>query len=148
MSFQQAITAALGIILLNLLIGHFFAPTGIMITPVILIASTALIVFNTRDKKPVLMSLLVLLMIILNDIGLKLYAGGAHDKEGQAWVHFMLFLGLIPSFFIMTRSILKSEEFALEQKIVSIFLFPLVISAHLFFFSDLGIGRYFWYDWN
>lgn len=134
------------IVITNALSGHFLAPSGILLTPFVVIAITSLIAFRTKNLRLVTKSILVFLLISLNDISLKLFAGGMHDGQGLGWMHFMLFLGLLPSFIILLISILANE--LILSKVLALLLFPSLIALHLYFFNDLGLGRYYSYSWN
>ncbi|WP_242928632.1 hypothetical protein [Pontibacter vulgaris] len=144
----KSISIATGVIILNLLLGHFFAPTGIMLTPVALIIATVLIVFGTKDLKPIFITLAILGLIIFHDVGLKLYSGGTHDRQGLGWLHLMLFMGLIPSYILTVVGIVRNKKTNWTEKSISIIIFPLLMAGHLYLFSDLGLGRHYWYDWN
>lgn len=145
-------TTALGlatlIVVLNGLIGHFFAPNGIMLTPIVLTISTSLVCFGTKNIKIIFISALTYLFVALNDISIKLYSGGSHDNEGLGWVHLLLFVGLVPTFGILLATVLKHKEETVTNKIIAVVLFIGLIAGHLQIFSNLGLGRYYWYDWN
>ncbi len=148
MSSKNTILLNLGLVFLNIIIGHFFAPNGILITPILIIVTTLSTCFLSISLKPIWKSLLCVTYVFINDFGIKLYSGGSHDNEGLGWIHLMMFLGLIPSFIILFYSILKNHEASIIEKIVSICLYPILITIHLNLFSNLGLGRYYWYDWN
>lgn len=143
---------ALGIatltVILNGLIGHFFAPNGIMLTPIILTITSSLICFGTKNIRVIFISILNFLFVALNDISIKLYSGGTHDNEGLGWVHLLLFVGLVPTFGILLSSVLKRDDEKSINKIVAIILFVGLIAIHLQLFSNLGLGRHYWYEWN
>jgi len=145
-------TTALGlatlIVVLNGLIGHFFAPNGIMLTPIVLTITTSLVCFGTKNIKIIFISALTYLFVALNDISIKLYSGGSHDNEGLGWVHLLLFVGLVPTFGILLATVLKHKEETVTNKIIAVVLFIGLIAGHLQIFSNLGLGRYYWYDWN
>lgn len=145
-------TTALGLatltIILNGLIGHFFAPNGIMLTPVVLTITTSLVCFGTKNIKIIFLSVLTYLFVALNDISIKLYSGGSHDNEGLGWVHLLLFVGLVPTFGILLATVLKRKEETVTNKIIAVALFFGLIVLHLQLFSNLGLGRYYWYEWN
>jgi hypothetical protein len=145
-------TTALGlatlIVVLNGLIGHFFAPNGIMLTPIVLTISTSLVCFGTKNIKIIFISALTYLFVAFNDISIKLYSGGSHDNEGLGWVHLLLFVGLVPTFGILLATVLKHKEETVTNKIIAVVLFIGLIAGHLQIFSNLGLGRYYWYDWN
>ncbi|AWH85913.1 hypothetical protein HYN59_12715 [Flavobacterium album] len=135
------------IVIFNGIIGHFFAPNGISFTPIIIIATTSLVAFGTKNVKAIWKSIFAFLFIALNDIFIKLYSGGTHDNEGLEWIHCFTLIGLIPSFIILLITILKSFESKIF-KIIAIILFPILVVIYFQLFHDLGLGRHYWYDWN
>ena len=145
---KKPTSLAFGIVVANLLLGHFFAPIGMMLTPIVLIIVTIIIIFMTANLKPIYLTLLTFGLIVLNDIGLKLYAGGHHDNEGLSWMQLLFLLGLIPSYGILIFGILRTKKVELAEKIISIIFFPILIVGYLYLFNDLGLGRYYWYNWN
>ena len=144
----KAILISIGVIVINNIIGHFFAPNGIMFTPIVLIILAILIGLSNTQLKPIWKSVLLAVFIGMHDIGIKLYSGGSHDYEGLGWIHGLLFIGLIPAYGILIYGIFKTKNESKRNKWIAIVLFPLLIWIHLLIFSDLGIGRYYWYDWN
>lgn len=145
-------TTALGLatltVILNGLIGHFFAPNGIMLTPIVLTITTSFVCFGTKNIKITFISALTYLFVALNDISIKLYSGGSHDNEGLGWVHLLLFVGLVPTFGILLAQVLRSKDETVANKIIALTLFIGLIAGHLQVFSNLGLGRHYWYDWN
>lgn len=145
-------TTALGLatltVILNGFIGHFFAPNGIILTPIVLTITTSLVCFGTKNIKIIFLSILTYLFVALNDISIKLYSGGSHDNEGLGWVHLVLFVGLVPTFGILLAIVLKRKEETVTNKIIAVTLFIGLIVLHLQLFSNLGLGRYYWYEWN
>lgn len=138
---------AISIVLINGLIGHFFAPLGMFLTPVVLILTTWLVVAKIEGLSVGWKSLLVFSCVALNDILLKLFAGGMHDNEGAAWMFLLMLVGLLPSYVIMLFHILKTKE-SMAYKVIALVVFPLLILAHLQITINLGMGRYYWYSWN
>jgi hypothetical protein len=148
MSNKIAFGLATLTVILNGLIGHFFAPKGIMLTPIVLTITASLVCFGTKNIKIIFISALTYLYVALNDISIKLYSGGSHDQEGLGWVHALLFLGLIPTFGILVTTIFRNKQETLTNKLIAIALFIGLIVLHLQLFSNLGLGRYYWYEWN
>lgn len=95
-----------------------------------------------------LTSVLAYAFIALNDFFIKLYAGGSHDEEGLGWIHGFLFLGLVPAFGILVFTTIKRKDEILAIRVLALVLFVTLIGVHLSIFSHLGLGRYYWYDWN
>jgi hypothetical protein len=148
MSNKTALGLATLTVFLNGLIGHFFAPNGIMLTPIVLTITTSLVCFGTKNIKIILLSALTYLFVALNDISIKLYSGGSHDSEGLGWIHMLLFVGLLPTFGILLTTIFRNKQETLTNKIIALIMFVGLIAGHLQLFSNLGLGRYYWYNWN
>jgi len=148
MNIKKTILFALMIIVINLLIAHFLAPFGLMLTPVILIIISSLICFEAKDLKPITRSLLLVALISLHDIGIKLYSGGSHDSKGLGIVHLLLFIGLIPSNILLITSIYQDKKNKWTEKILAIIIFPIIVTGYLYLFSELGLGRHYSYSWN
>jgi hypothetical protein len=140
-------TTALGLatltIILNGLIGHFFAPNGIMLTPIVLTIMTSLVCFGIKNIKIILLSTLVYLFVALNDISIKLYSAGSHDNAGLGWVYLLLLVGLVPTFGILLTTVIKRKEETVINRIIAVVLFIGLIAGHLKVFSNLGLGRYY-----
>lgn len=112
-------------------------------TPYVLILISVFIGLLNTEIKPIWKSVLLAGLIILNDIGLKLFSGGSHDSEGLGWIHMMLFIGLIPAFGLLIAGVFKTKKGVLRNKWIAILVFPILIWIHLLLFSDLGLGRYY-----
>ncbi|MBD1393708.1 hypothetical protein [Mucilaginibacter glaciei] len=78
------------------------------------------------------------MIIAINDIGIKLYSGGIHDSEGLVWINMLLFVGLVPCFAILATCI-KTLKFT--DRILPLLFFIALITAHLFAFEKIGLGR-------
>jgi len=140
-------TTAIGIaalaVILNGLIGHFLAPNGILLTPVVLTITTSFVCFGTKNINVIFISALTYLFVALNDISIKLYSGGRHDHEGLGWIHIFLFMGLAPTFLILFASVLSRKGESLMNKVIAVVLFVGLMLGHLHLFSNLGLGRHF-----
>ena len=143
MSDRKIIELCFGIVILNIIIDHLFAPIGMMLTPYILTIIAFLIAFMTKNISSFWKSILTFGLVAFHDIGIKLYGGGSHDIEGQGWIHVLLFIGLLPTFGILVTSIILDKQVTNLNKIIAILVFPSLISIYLYFFSNLGLGRYF-----
>lgn len=143
MSKLTAIVIATLTVLFNGIIDHFFAPYGIMFTPIVLTITSLLIAFGAPKVDLLWVSFLTFLFAALNDVLIKLYGGGSHDAEGQGWIHFLLFIGLVPTTAILLTSIFRRKEERMWRKIVAVFLFGILVVVYLQFFQNLGLGRYY-----
>ncbi len=148
MKNKKTLIASIGIVILNIVIGHFLAPMGILLTPIVLIAIALIIWFGNNELSLTCKGILLGVLISFHDIGIKLFSGGIHDYEGKGWIHAMLFIGLIPAFGILVGGAIKDKNEPIRNKWIAVVLFSILISLHLLIFEDLGIGRYYWYDWN
>lgn len=148
MNNKTALGLATLTVILNGFIGHFFAPNGIMLTPIVLTITSLLVCFGTKNIKIFFLSVLTYLFVALNDISIKLYSGGSHDNEGLGWIHLLLFVGLVPTFGILLATVLKRKDETVKNKIITVAIFIGLIVLHLQLFSKLGLGRYYWYEWN
>ena len=138
MNNTKTILISSGIVIINDIIGHFFAPNGIILTPIVLILISVLIGILNKELKPFWKSTILSGLIILHDIGIKLYSGGSHDREGLSWIHGLLFIGLIPAYMILTVGIYRATNESKVNKWIAIVLFPILIWIHLLIFSELG----------
>jgi len=127
------------ILLLSILSGHFLPPVGLLLIPVTISLMTALIIFTGTDFSILIKSLLAYLFIGLNDIGIKLFAGGIHDPQGLGWIHMLLFVGLVPCFIMLVIGVLGDKKSANWVNAISILIFLLLIFAHLQVFETLGV---------
>ncbi|SDY95661.1 hypothetical protein [Hymenobacter psychrophilus] len=142
MKLPLALSLCALLVLANALLDYYHAPTGIMLTPVIILSLTTLLVATKHLRtNPVSAILLVVLFICLNDMEIKLYGGGTHDNEGQAWIHLFLLIGLIPSYGALLFVIFRQATTSVSTKIAAVLLFPLLLFGYLTLFADLGIGQ-------
>lgn len=127
------------ILLLIVIIGHFLPPTGVLITPVTISLMAGVIIFTNNEFSILIKSILCYLYIGLNDIGIKLFAGGIHDSEGTGWIHVMLFIGLVPCFIMLLIGVFQDKGSTNWIKAISILVFILLIFIHLQIFETLGM---------
>lgn len=141
MKLQNIVLISLSALVLSLsvIIGHFLPPTGILAAPVVVSVMTALVIFTDNDFSILVKSVLSYLFIGLNDIGIKLFAGGRHDMEGIGWIHMLLFIGLVPCFSMLLIGVFRDKRSAIGIKTLSIVVFILLVYVHLEIFETLGV---------
>lgn len=127
------------ILLTSILIGHFWPPNGILATPLVITVMIGLILFTDVDFNIFVKIFLSYLFIGLNDINIKLFAGGLHDMEGIGWIHMLLFIGLIPCFIMLLIAVYQDKVFNIWIKILGVLMFILMIYIHLEIFETLGV---------
>ena len=135
------LTIALILVLINGIIGHFFPPNGIDFTLILIPTITVIICFASENLSSTLKSLSISLLVIANDILIKLYSGGTHDLEGLEWIHFFMYSGILIGLIILSINVLKNKKENVFIKILSIIAFPFLIYIYLQFFYQLGLGR-------
>ena len=138
-----AILIATIIVLSNTYIGHYYPPNGIEFTPFILIITSSIIAFGIENLNIIWKSILVFTFAVLNDVLIKLYSGGTHDSEGLEWIHFFLYLGLLPSFGILIYAAWRDKKESKRNKIIAICIFPMLLYIYLYFFYTLGLGKHY-----
>lgn len=118
--------------------GHIDPPFSIDFTPVIIGLTTVIVLFFT-DLKLWLKLGLTTFYIILNDVLIKLYAGGAHDLEGAGFIFIAMAIGLIVSLIALIIYLIKEK---VEKK--SMFKFILTpilgLALYLSYFHSLGMS--------
>jgi hypothetical protein len=129
------------VVLTNVLIGRFYAPNGILFTPIVLPLITLIVIVFGIYLSLIAKIGIVTVYTILHDIGIKLFSGGSHDNEGYGWIHAFLLFGLILSYAIILVAIFTHQNSTRREKLIAALLLPIGIVVHLYFCSDLGIGR-------
>jgi hypothetical protein len=129
------------LLLSSIIVGHFLPPTGILIIPIIVPIFTGIIFFTNNNFNIWAKSAIAYLFIGLNDIGLKLFAGGIHDNEGAGWINMLLMAGLVFSVIILVQNAIKDNASGNWAKILSILTFVLLSYIHLQLFQTLGMTK-------
>ena len=75
------------LIIINQIIGHFLPPMGIMLTPILLPIISLLIILE-KNISVWKITFASSFLFMLNDLGLKSFAGGTHDLEGLGVIIF------------------------------------------------------------
>lgn len=141
MKLQKAGLAGVLVLILlsSITIGHFFPTAGILIIPVIILMIIWFIMFTEVDCSIYLKSFFCYFFIGLNDIGIKLFAGGRHDLEGIGWIHTLFFVGLIPGFIILVAGVFRHKKSSVVIKVISVLIFILLVYSHFEMFETLGV---------
>lgn len=131
----------LGVVLLNIFIGHFFAPMGIILAPFVISIVTVLLAKLNDKMRFIKLTMLTLILIIINDLGLLFFAGGTLDNVGLGIHNLSLFVGYILSSIILTITChIKYKESSNKIKFKSV-LFSLIIFI-LYFAFKMFIAQY------
>ncbi|TGE04711.1 hypothetical protein [Hymenobacter fodinae] len=123
----------------NILLGHYYGPSGIVLTPLVLMALTGwLLPRHSQYSQNLLRVGLLALLICLQDAGTKLFAGGSHDAEGQGVIHAFLFMGLLPVFGYIVYMLRRQRAEPPGSRILAGLLFPVAVGLYLWLFANLG----------
>ncbi|GAB2784335.1 hypothetical protein HNQ93_002425 [Hymenobacter luteus] len=126
----------------NVLLGYYLAPWEILLTPVVIVATT-LLLLTARSSRPtpMLRTLLLAGLICGHDMGVKLYGGGSHDAEGQGFIHAFLLMGLLPAYGILVLKVSQLKGVVPGYlRVAACLLFPLLLALYLYFFGEVGYG--------
>ena len=133
------VITGLTITLISNLIGHFAGPFSISATPIILPLVIGGINFSLYKSNYYLAVIYGFGLLLLNDILIRLYAGGTHDDEGKGWI--MLFFIFAFSISVLTMTgfaFLHNKSDTTSKKILSVstktlFVIVLAILVGLFY---------------
>lgn len=134
--------AILLLVIVNGVVGHYFPPTGIDLTPFVIIASALLILFSF-NANVYFKSLTLLGAVILNDVLIKLYSGGKHDYVGLAWIHMFMLIGLVIAYPVLIAAIVRDKNASKQNKQLAALVFPIAMCIYYNIFYELGLGRYY-----
>lgn len=138
-----SLTAAVALVIFNIVLGHFLPPFHILFTPFVVSIATLLVVGALKETYSVWTSVVSYALIATNDCGIKLHGGGMHDDAGQGWINAFLLIGFGCSFIIILFTSFNNKKSSLLIKILSVLLFALLGCMHIYLFSRLGVGRYY-----
>ncbi len=132
------IILSLLIIVLTNILGHYFPPSSILLSPSTIGLFTGLLIFT--DFKIGYRILSITLAIILNDIFIKKFAGGTHDLEGAGFINVFLIIGLIISTIIILIKIAILTNTNAFIKILLTLMMPLILFLYLQYFGLYGLS--------
>ena len=132
---------SLSIVIANVLLDYFLAPTGLLLAPMIVAVASLVIALDQQKIDLFYQAMFTYLLIGLNDFGIKLYGGGIHDSEGQGWVNMIFIVGTVLCIIILICSAYNDKEASILKKIASVISFVLLAFIHLHFFDNLGLDR-------
>jgi hypothetical protein len=138
MTNSSKIILALLLIVLTNILGHYFPPTSIMLSPLTIGLLTGLLIYT--DLKIGYRILLITLAIIFNDICIKNFAGGTHDLEGAGFINAFLIIGLIISTIIILFKTVAHKNTNAVLKIMLTLMMPLTMFLYIQYFGLYGLS--------
>jgi len=133
--FILIINSLIAIFISNL-IGHFIVPISIQITPILI----GVILWNIIKKchfHLLIKTVIIILLILLNDILIRLYNKGIHDFEGNGWIVLFFFVGLfVFGLCLIAYGFINKE---IKWTIISLIISSLVFYFYLLNFGTLGM---------
>jgi hypothetical protein len=136
MSNKTALGLAALTVIINGFIGHYSAPNGILLTPLVLIITSLLVCYGTKKINHIFTSFLAYLFVALNDISIRLFAGGNHDSAGVLLINIFLLIGLAPAFSILWVNILNQKVETIKKQITALATFIILIILHFILFKN------------
>ena len=132
-----SLLATLLLVISVAILGHYFAPLSIFMSPA-LIGITVFLIFRAQFT-PVVTILIIIVTIIINDIFIKLYAGGIHDFEGAGFINLFLIISSIIATILSFIFLISERKLTIIYSLGLSMLIPLLIYAYLSYFDFLGL---------
>ena len=123
----------LTIIFISNVVGHFAAPFSIFVTPIILPFVIGAVNFSLYKVNYYLTVLYGFGLLLLNDILIRLYAGGTNDDAGKAWIMLFFIIAFCICVLTMTTIAFRGNKLETTKKKI------LSISAKIVFVTALAI---------
>jgi hypothetical protein len=140
MKNRETLIIILSLVTINGVLGHFFPPLGIDLTPLVIITS-ALLILLRFTANVYIKSLVLFGAVVLNDVLIKLYSGGNNDQVGLLWIHLFMLIGLIIGYPILIAAIIRDKEASKQNKMLAALAFLIALCIYYNIFYDLGLGR-------
>jgi hypothetical protein len=127
---------SIGLVLLNIILGKILPPASILLTPYLLPLLGYIICLSPRENKTIQTAQILTLLIIINDLGIKKFAGGSHDSQGLGWINLTFILGFIPSYIISVIGIWKTNS-SKKEKVIATVIIPTIVFFYFSFFNEI-----------
>ncbi|MDJ0365849.1 hypothetical protein QMK33_11860 [Hymenobacter sp. H14-R3] len=142
MSLLTSSLLALALCLLHSLLDNQDAPSGILFTPLLLLALTLLVNSHGQPRHPLSAAIITAFLLCIHDAGIRLYGGGDHDLEGQGFITLFFFAGLLPSYLLQLFFLARTATTSVLKRLGAALATPVLVGIYLYFFaSDL---YFFW----
>lgn len=133
---ELAVISGIALIIISNIIGNSSPPFSVLATPWVLTIVIAIInfpLYKTSFSRTVIYNYGLLLV---NDILVRLFAGGIDDPEGRAWISVMFILSFLISTIVMfvygSLKSKNSKENTDKRKHMKIVAFAGIVTAVLF----------------
>lgn len=143
MNLKLALILSISLVVLNIILCHFYCFSGMAATPGVALIVSAIIALLVSGIRLYQRIIIVAGLLILNDVGLKLYASGSHDQVGQSWQTLFTIAGILVALCILIVAAVKEKRETRLHKISVLLAFPILLMIHLYLTMDLGLGRYY-----
>ena len=115
------LAVSLALCVFNNYMGHYYPPFSISKTPLLIGLVTAGIMYLT-DFKLFTKFCWISFFILLNDLLIRIYAGGNHDSEGVGWITLFLLMGLGLAFIIVLIYRITRERTSLKNYLIKMLI--------------------------
>ncbi|RQO31430.1 hypothetical protein DBR32_05570 [Taibaiella sp. KBW10] len=129
---RKIIILASGLIVLNWIMSFLLTYITIAVTPFLYIIVAAMICILTQQLNLVYKSLIIALLIIINDLVLKWTTQAYKLPENMEFINLMRLLGMIPAYLTVLIDALVTKKRSIGEKVLAIVLFPALIAAYIF----------------
>ncbi len=92
----KLLSISFGVVILNNILGHYFPPFSIVASPILFLIIMSFMCYRLSKQDYTITMLCSFCLLILNDVLIRIFAGGMHDHQGQGFI----FLSFIISFLI------------------------------------------------
>jgi hypothetical protein len=137
-----AVLLALAVVALNVYWDYTAAPLGLLCSPIVAVLACSLILIGASPWNTYFKAGWCAGLLMLQDAGLKLYGGGAHDAEGQGLLNFLLLLGALLSLGLLQQESKQAQHPGPVPRVGPVTLFLLLLLGHLLLFGNLGLWHY------
>jgi len=118
-------------------LGNVAAPSSILLTPIVILISSFLLL--RAEMKLYYRVFLIIAAIVINDIFIKLFAGGTHDLPGAGWINLFLIFGLVIATTLTFIELKFTQKYPLFKAMVFTLLIPSTVLLYLNYFGLFGL---------
>lgn len=129
-------------IVINILVGHYFAPLE-MLTTIFVLPIISIYIYRYLKIGLIYKMLCICLFIIMNDLGVKVLGGGHHDQIGQFLINTSSIIGVCFTYTVLLASTAmnrKEDTLAKQVFITILILFPLTQVIYFLLSWNIGLG--------
>ncbi|WP_461451614.1 hypothetical protein [Mucilaginibacter sp.] len=140
MNSLKAVLFTIGLIIINSLLGYYLPPISIIFTPVV-VGLTTYVLARTNIKIYFII-IFIIITLALNDILVKITAGGTSDFEGAGLINLLFFVTVIISTIIAISILIDKKKERTLIVVLFCLLIPVASCCYISYFDFLGLTDY------